>query len=750
MSVYTLPSLKVRQVFEPVLDAGGTPLAALVIGPQYGLHRVGVTNEETLLGVYDRENGHDDVSYPEKVAGSAVDPNYGGVFIDQAFVQYAFELETELTADDGNRVTSDSLVFKTANGVNRSAVFGDRDVELGDYFEASYMVGSEEELVTGTIVGFAAEQIAAEFGAITPRAGNTGTDSPVRAGTYTGTADAVYMVRIIQGGEVGEDQVIFDVFTVNGIDNHPQTIVVPNDATSVGIYGLTVTFNTGDVFVAGDVFTVEATAATEGAVNTLVLSSRLDDGNEDDTITITLGLDPGLSEVRGEFYTMGTAGVTVLPGASISGDFLGVGSVFPILVGDVHVEYRELLREQANVLGSVRTTSESRALCGEPDVDNPLGLHTMAAVTTAGGVPVYFIGVSSDDRAGYLEAITVAENSRVPYSLVPCTLDSQIQADVVSHVLSMSTPEIGMWRKAWLAAAPAYSGVRDVSVEEGELDGRVLSNDDALFQTAGVVPGDIVRIGYVGDSYQSFVIDEVVSETEIRLIDIPDLPQDIPLKFEVWYQLSDNDYAQAIAEEATSFANRRVNLLWGENPTTGGGSVPMTVLAAANAGLRSAVAPHQPLTNVEVDGIQVDVPRFSRHLLDYMAGNGVWIVTKDQDGPAYNRHQVTTGTQDINHREDSVTTNLDHISRDFRSSLANYYGRGNVSDEMIGLIDATLSQVVSSITSRPYSSLIGPQIQGITEQTIARDPAIRDRVNVTIIPVLPYPLNDLDVTIVIQ
>jgi len=864
---YTLPSLKVRQVFEPVLDAGGTPLAALVIGPQYGLHKPGEAGE-TLLGAYDRSVGFTDASYPGKEAGSVIDTEWGGVYVDDAFVRYANNLATEAVVTGGNLVSSNSLVFKTANGYERSAIFGTRDVAIGDRFEATYGASS----VSGVITGLVADVDPSTLGDVEARDGNqeassaasnvsadpgnttsdvdvaaggsydgladgkpsevysvtvvtggafgvaaleiisaSGTDdvaSPVvvqdgvavnlgtrgatltfseslatgaspdfvagdiwtvaisqnftpalmdaSAGSYTGPVDTVYYVRIQEGGEVGTDDVKFDVHTTNGVDHQPVTTVVPDTEMEVGSRGLILEFSTGDQYCTGDVFVIAATAEAPGVVNTLVLSTRLTGVVALDAVTIALGLNPGLSAVQPAYWTLTSTGVTVAPAATVAGAWLGTSATFPIMVGDIHVRYRELMAAQAGVLGSVRTPGDVLDYLGSPEVANPLALHANAAVTTAGGVPVYYIGVASDNLAGYQEALKVAENSRAPYSLVPCTLDNAVKGAIKAHVLSMSTPEIGMWRIAWFGANAVDEGHVDVNAEEASLDGRNLTSADALFVSSGVKAGDTVRIGYEFDAYdnevyKTYTIDAVLSETELRLLTVPDLPQGVDLKFEVWYNLTDSQLANAIAAEAGEHANRRIRLLWGENPRTSGiASVPMSVLAAAAAGQRASAAPHQPLTNVELDGIVVDVPRFGRQNLDVMAGGGVWIVTRDQNGPAYNRHQVTTATTDINHREDSVTTNLDHISRDYRSALSGFYGRGNVSNEMVVMLEATMDQVESTIVSRIYPRFLGPQIQAIEERSVTRDPAVRDRITIKLVPVLPYPLNDLDLTIVIQ
>jgi len=555
---------------------------------------------------------------------------------------------------------------------------------------------------------------------------------------YTGPVDTVYYVRIQEGGVVGTDDVKFDVFTTNGVDHQAVTTVVADTEMEVGSRGLVLEFTTGDAFCTGDVFVIEATAEAPGAVNTLVLSTRLTGVSASDAVALTLGLDPGLTAVQSAYWTLTSTGVTVAPAATVAGAWLGTSTTFPILVGDIHVRYRELMATQAGVLGSVRTPGDVLDYLGSPEVANPLALHANAAVTTAGGVPVYYIGVVSDNLAGYQEALKVAENSRAPYSLVPCTLDNAVKDAIKSHVLSMSTPEIGMWRIAWFGANAVDEGQIDVNAEEASLDGRDLTSADALFVSSGVKAGDVVRIGYEFDAYdneiyETYAVDAVVSETELRLLTVPDLPQDVDLKFEVWYNLTDSQLANAIAAEAGEHANRRIRLLWGENPRTSGiASIPMSVLAAAAAGQRASAAPHQPLTNVELDGIVVDVPRFGRQNLDVMAGGGGGGGPQEPKKPGHNR-----------------TTNLDHISRDYRSALAGFYGRGNVSDEMLGLIDAHISKTTGSITSRTYSALLGPQIQGIEEQQVRRDPAVRDRVLVVIRPLLPYPLNELDVTIVV-
>ena len=130
-----------------------------------------------------------------------------------------------------------------------------------------------------------------------------------------------------------------------------------------------------------------------------------------------------------------------------------------------------------------------------------------------------------------------------------------------------------------------------------------------------------------------------------------------------------------------------------------------------------------------------------------MAGSGIWIVRTNLDGEVFTRHQVTTDNDDINMREDTITTNLDHISRDFKSALSDLYGRGNVSNQMIELIRSRVNATASDISGRNYPDTIGPQLQDIEITKLERDPVLRDHVDIVIEPVLPYPLNNLNVYI---
>jgi hypothetical protein len=196
---------------------------------------------------------------------------------------------------------------------------------------------------------------------------------------------------------------------------------------------------------------------------------------------------------------------------------------------------------------------------------------------------------------------------------------------------------------------------------------------------------------------------------------------------------------------AVSLKSRRFYAVWSETVNMAGfEDLPKSVLAAALAGQRSGVAPHQPMTNVSLSGVTlVEEVGLTASQMNSMAGNGVWLVVKDIAGNVYTRHQVSTDPTDINTREQTITTNLDNIVRECRDNVKDLYGRGNATQEMLNLIEIRLVSTSNGIASRDYPATIGPQIISFDITRLELDPLVRDSVICEIEPVLPYPLNNL-------
>jgi len=127
---YTVPQVKVHQEFAATPAAVANPLRAFVVGPHFNV----VT--QSKLGQY---NPLSDAAYnwPGRPAGGVVDQTFTSVTVKDALLKYYSNASGG--ADDisavhykPNRIRANSVVFKTANGYDRSAGFYDRDVKVGD------------------------------------------------------------------------------------------------------------------------------------------------------------------------------------------------------------------------------------------------------------------------------------------------------------------------------------------------------------------------------------------------------------------------------------------------------------------------------------------------------------------------------------------------------------------------------------------------------------------------------------------
>ena len=177
-------------------------------------------------------------------------------------------------------------------------------------------------------------------------------------------------------------------------------------------------------------------------------------------------------------------------------------------------------------------------------------------------------------------------------------------------------------------------------------------------------------------------------------------------------------------------------------------------LCAALAGLRSGVAHHQGLTNVEVAGFD-DLTRtteyFNSAQLDTMAEAGTWIVTQDPtSGQVYSRHQLTTGDyEDLNQREDSVTTNVDGMSYYMLELFSPYIGKSNVTPGFVDFLETMLRYGFETQKSLVGTVELGPRLISYSDLEIRQHEILRDRVVAQALLELPYPFNNFELHLVV-
>jgi hypothetical protein len=117
-------------------------------------------------------------SWPGRTPGSRIDTTYTKVYVDDALLLYyntaidATPYSSSLhvySPDDqveNNIVRSNNLAFKSnGSAYPRSAVFNDRDVQLGDVVHLTYVSEGDCDVTElwSTVVGFSSENVASRI-----------------------------------------------------------------------------------------------------------------------------------------------------------------------------------------------------------------------------------------------------------------------------------------------------------------------------------------------------------------------------------------------------------------------------------------------------------------------------------------------------------------------------------------------------------------------------------------------------------
>lgn len=175
-------------------------------------------------------------------------------------------------------------------------------------------------------------------------------------------------------------------------------------------------------------------------------------------------------------------------------------------------------------------------------------------------------------------------------------------------------------------------------------------------------------------------------------------------------------------------------------------------LCCALAGLRSGVVPQQGLTNLEIAGFD-DLARTTKYLngtqLSVMAQAGVWVVTQDHTGTVFTRHALTTDRSSVETSEEMVTSNLDSISYLYARNLARYIGLMNVTPDALLILQAEINAIIGYLRATNSVPRLGPQVISATITSIQPHPFLPDRVVAIVNHVIPLPLNNLELHIVV-
>lgn len=631
-------------------------------------------------------------------------------------------------------------------------------------------------------------------------------------GDYDDESDTTYIVTVSRGCS-DDDSVLPQIMitTTNGIDiSGPTTVTTAATEYDVGTHGVTIEFDTLKLRK-GDRYYITVTGIGEGPMRTIELGHNLDtDIASGSQVDLTLFIRKALLQItenREGFapevnWELSDTEITVNEGIVAYDAEWTDGGVQEALdvwseeskgYGLLYVEVRYWLADLCSEIGSITDVADiDDLISGDLHPDNPLKWGVFKALENANGVDVRYTSVCDpDDAESWADVLELLLGRDDIYGLVPLTRDRTVLDLYAAHVTAQSAPEQGLWRVLWanlegipeipiVAASSTVPGHIEATTSDGEVALAVVEDDPdtsgtqytrVRFTSSNVSlldlevrAGDILRIQYTSDGfgteqYSEYVIDEVQSEDQLRLLSGPDTPISVAAKAEIWRNLTATEESAAIAVNAGSWGSTRVRATWPDRIESSGTVQEGYFLNCSLAALSGGVLPHQGLTHLEIVGY-TDVPRttskFNRTQLDAMALGGVWIVTQDLTGTTtslgqiFTRHALTTGGYDsINTREEMVIRNVDSISYRFQAHYRPFIGVTNVTPVIQSRIEVETGNLIRTLQSEASTPNLGGQLISGTIVDIRPHLTLLDRYVVKLSLTIPYPVNTIEVRLLI-
>lgn len=610
------------------------------------------------------------------------------------------------------------------------------------------------------------------------------------AGTYTGPTDEVYIIEIAEGGtfaqvpkirittQSGNDQLGLFTLTESGAAGTSHSF-------AVGSYGITATLTGPTGFVTGERFTIEATAASEGAVRTIALAHSLpanlaaDSSGANISVDFMVRRNVTLSRTAGAVEQWRSRSNDVLIAAGLSVSFTDItnldGSVKALPLNapaastsdsQLELSYRVWHPASTGLQSLSADGSISAAIAGPTSVDNPLKLALNFAQAEAAGAPVYWYCTGDPSvQVHWEQALKIVEQTRAVYGLVPVTQDATILSLVHAHCVSRSTPLLKLHRVCWLSPlvdeVVELPGLVDNPTATITDDPNTAGNQYTLVEftighmdllAQGVRAGDEVRYNYVIDAsgdtvYSTAIVDTVINSDSLLLTTSIGAAEPVPKKMTIHRTRVDGELVTAMQQAAAPFdVKARVlapSFLVGTTETPG------YVMCAAMAARRSSYRPHQPMTNTDVTGVTSLIweNKFVAEELNLIATAGIFLFKQD---PVTNvvsvRHAITAGDYDnILLREESVQSNADDLVFRVDDRLKPLYGKLNANDESISAIQTELDSLQSVLLSEGSNSRFGAQIIEFDTSRVRISPISKDTILVDVLAEVPGPANLIQV-----
>ena len=754
-----------------VLDAmdQSRGLLPAFIAPRYAVHGTdGVTEsaDNGYIGTYGEASGTV-VNWPGRAeADSTVDTAKAAVYAPAPVVTVNHEALTATTESAAlNKLTFEETVA-SGNGETADVKLNGYSVVAGDKLKIT-KGGSGERVVT--VVDVQASLDPAVVGNAEELTSNTGSGSLTTSGTFIGTEECIYLVRVAEideetevsgasgaSGAAGTDisSIKFEVTAIGGEVGYSATLTFTEAsvAQNIGNYGAKMAVGAMTGFALNDSYVITCSPSQAGARNIVYINATLDTGwaSQDLEVFVESGNVIGTSVEIAKAYVNTTAtGVQMMEGA-----YVQFGGASYALTADtkLFVSYRELLKSDTYKLLDVRTTGTADWV-GQIVPDNPLGMMYGVANSIAPG-SFYLMAVPDSSDESYQTALEYIGTFEEVFAPIPYDQNKVIQSTLVGIVNKYSDPYIAQYKKAWLTALTEESSVVYEKTSNGmPLLGTVTDGVLTLEAPADVVAGGLkigdtaILMNVYDETLEAYVdreyaITSIVDSTSVGLSGAADTGRVAQVKFT--RELSTSEYAAALAAEARAYNNAWVNLVWCDSLTVlGYSNQPLSLLCCALAALRASLPPHAPLSDVTVPSVEVgNTLMLGDAEYETLNTGGVWVVRQDATGSPVTMHQITTLTDGTIAEEDSVVSNGASIARELRSATKKFRGNVNVSDDLIEQLRADILAVFAQIAGRSYSAIYGPQLEDYEIVELKRDDANKQRLLCKLSGAMPLPLID--------
>lgn len=721
------------------------------IGPRYRLHTL--DNGNTFSGKFlagegvKTDNGNTlDIAYPAVTEKSVIDTKSVKVKLTDASLCVAQNLHIQGIKEG----TKNCIVFSLpVAGDDRDALLNGYDVKIDDTLEIdskTYTVTDVCSVYTDTVV--TATDI-------------TGMEtSNVTVGKqYNGNSEAVYVLTVlsVKTDTNGKTIVTANVSTSAGDLEYGNRNAVQFEVGRdeyLGTKGITINFSADFVNDADNsVIIIRGIPRKQGSFKEVYVNNTNITLTSDSVATVyTKSLSKGIQLSLGEDKYTAKAGIVAL--TENLNIVLGQ-QVYAVREADIHVEYRELLTEDANTLISASATNFTEFV-GEVSTNNPLAFmaHCGFLAKTEAFYVIATAGTSYED---YVRAIDEALHYENVFAPIAYSSSPDVKAYLLSKLKEYNAPEVAQFRKLWFADDTTMTSVVYDKTQADDVallatmnaDGHVtFMNADIV--SAGVRVGDnLVIPNYYHSATQTYTqetctIKSIVDDNELTVESTSLNPFQTPTVVYITRSMTRDDYADTVGAKAASYDSAYINYVWADNPICEGYGVCDTIyLVATLAALRSVNAPHAPLSEVNIPGWTVsNKHQLNEEQLDRMNDKGVWIVHTDRYGETVTRHQLTTVQDGTIAEEDSAVANACNIVRSLRSMLYKYRGIANVTPDLEAQLRIDLVTALENIRTRSYSFYIGPQILGYTINELGMDPDNASRIIVDVDIDVPEPLLD--------